>query len=95
MRENLFIVEHPLIKRDVTILRDKNTDSETFRAALQRVSNILAAESKSFLESVSCAERLTVLVRHNEKNSLRMKKIHLNTKQVTGRSWFFQRSVPK
>lgn len=49
MRENLFIVEHPLIKRDVTILRDKNTDSENFRAALQRVSNILAAEiSKEF-----------------------------------------------
>lgn len=49
MMENLIIVEHPLIKRDVTILRDKNTDSETFRAALQRVSNILAAEiSKDF-----------------------------------------------
>jgi len=49
MMENLLIVEHPLIKRDVTILRDKNTDSETFRAALQRVSNILAAEiSKDF-----------------------------------------------
>lgn len=47
--ENLIIVEHPLIKRDVTILRDKNTDSETFRAALKRVSNILAAEiSKDF-----------------------------------------------
>jgi uracil phosphoribosyltransferase len=38
-----------LIKRDVTILRNKHTDSETFRAALQRVSNILAAEiSKEF-----------------------------------------------
>ena len=49
MTDKFYLVEHPLIKRDVTILRDKNTDSETFRAALQRVSNILAAEtSKEF-----------------------------------------------
>jgi uracil phosphoribosyltransferase len=49
MTKNFYLVEHPLIKRDVTILRDKNTDTETFRAALQRVSNILAAEtSKEF-----------------------------------------------
>ena len=49
MKDNLIIVEHPLIKRDVTILRDRNTESETFRAVLQRVSNLLAAEvSKNF-----------------------------------------------
>jgi uracil phosphoribosyltransferase len=49
MNKNFFLIEHPLIKRDVTILRDQNTDSETFRAALQRVSNILAVElSKEF-----------------------------------------------
>jgi uracil phosphoribosyltransferase len=49
MNKNFFLIEHPLIKRDVTILRDKNTHSEIFRAALQRVSNILAVElSKDF-----------------------------------------------
>jgi uracil phosphoribosyltransferase len=49
MNKNFFLIEHPIIKRDVTILRDINTDSETFRAALQRVSNILAVElSKEF-----------------------------------------------
>jgi uracil phosphoribosyltransferase len=49
MNKNFFLIQHPIIKRDVTILRDKNTDSETFRAALQRVSNILAVElSKEF-----------------------------------------------
>lgn len=49
MVNNFYLVEHPIIKRDVTILRDKNTDSETFRSALQRVSNLLAAEvSKDF-----------------------------------------------
>ena len=49
MKQNLFLIDHPIIKRDVTILRDKNTSSETFRAALQSVSNILAVElSKEF-----------------------------------------------
>lgn len=49
MDKNFFLIEHPILKRDVTILRDKDTDSEIFRAALQRVSNILAVElSKEF-----------------------------------------------
>ncbi len=49
MKQNLFLIDHPIIKRDVSILRDKNTTSETFRAALQSVSNILAVElSKEF-----------------------------------------------
>lgn len=49
MIKNFIIIDHPIIKRDVTILRDKNTESENFRAALQRISNILAVEiSKEF-----------------------------------------------
>jgi uracil phosphoribosyltransferase len=49
MHKNFYLIDHPLIKRDVTILRDINTSSETFRAALQRVSNVLAVEiSKNF-----------------------------------------------
>lgn len=49
MYKNLKIIDHPLIKRDITILRDTNTSSEHFRAALQRISNILAVEiSKTF-----------------------------------------------
>ncbi len=49
MNKNFMLIEHPLIKRDVTILRDVKTTSETFRAALQRVSNVLAVEiSKNF-----------------------------------------------
>ena len=47
--KNLFLVENPLVKRDVTILRDKNTKQAEFRAALNRVSFSLAVEiSKSF-----------------------------------------------
>ncbi len=49
MNKNFILIDHPLIKRDVTILRDAKTTSENFRAALQRVSNILAVEiSKNF-----------------------------------------------
>ncbi len=49
MKQNLFLIDHPIIKRDITILRDKNSTSETFRASLQSVSNILAVElSKGF-----------------------------------------------
>ncbi len=42
--KNLYIADHPLIKKDLTILRDKNTQPEIFRSALQRISNLLAAE---------------------------------------------------
>jgi uracil phosphoribosyltransferase len=44
MNKNFFLIDHPLVKRDITILRDVKTNSETFRAALTRISNILAVE---------------------------------------------------
>ena len=48
--ENFFLVDHPVIKRDLTILRDKTTNQFFFRLALQRISSILAIEiSKNFL----------------------------------------------
>jgi uracil phosphoribosyltransferase len=47
--KNFFLVDNPLVKRDVTILRDKNTDSPAFRAALNRVSYAIAIEiAKTF-----------------------------------------------
>ncbi|HKJ32472.1 MAG TPA: uracil phosphoribosyltransferase [Balneolales bacterium] len=39
---SLTIIKHPLTKRDLTILRDKNTSSPLFRQVLGRVSMILA-----------------------------------------------------
>jgi uracil phosphoribosyltransferase len=46
---NLILIHHPLVQRDITILRDKKTNSEMFRAAVTRISNILAVEiSKDF-----------------------------------------------
>lgn len=47
--KNFILIDHPLIKRDVTILRDVETNPEKFRAAVQRISNIMAVKiSKDF-----------------------------------------------
>jgi len=47
--KNFNLIDHPLIKRDVTVLRDVNTNPEKFRAAVQRISNVLAVQlSKDF-----------------------------------------------
>lgn len=47
--KNFFLVENPLVKRDITILRDTNTNQNEFRLAMDRVSHSIAIEiSKSF-----------------------------------------------
>ena len=48
-QNNFVLIEHPLIKRDVTILRKVETNCKQFRDAVTRISNILAVEiSKGF-----------------------------------------------
>ncbi len=42
--ENFILIDHPLVKRDITVLRDASTQPEIFRAAVKRISNILAVE---------------------------------------------------
>jgi uracil phosphoribosyltransferase len=42
--KNFKLIEHSLIKRDITVLRDLNTSPETFRVTVQRIANILAVE---------------------------------------------------
>lgn len=47
--KNLIIVDHPLAKRDLTILRDKNTTPLEFRNAIKRISSVLiTAVTKNF-----------------------------------------------
>ena len=41
---NFHLINHPLVKRDITVLRDVKTEPEKFRAAVKRISNILAVE---------------------------------------------------
>ncbi|MBU0475892.1 MAG: uracil phosphoribosyltransferase [Bacteroidetes bacterium] len=46
---NLTVIENPLIKRDITYLRDEETKQYQFRLALKRIAYILASEvSKNF-----------------------------------------------
>lgn len=40
--KNVMLIDHPLIWRDLTILRDKKTPPSLFRVALERISTILA-----------------------------------------------------
>ena len=47
--KNFTVLDHPMIKRDVTLLRDKSTGPETFREAVKRISTVLAVEiSRNF-----------------------------------------------
>ena len=47
--KNFKLIEHPLLKKDITILRDKKTSTEMFRSAVTRISNILAVDiSRNF-----------------------------------------------
>lgn len=42
--KNLIIINHPLVKRDLTLLRDKKTPSHQFRAILRRTASLMAYE---------------------------------------------------
>jgi uracil phosphoribosyltransferase len=42
--KNLTILRHPLVQRDLTLLRDKRTPSNQFRAILRRTSTLMAIE---------------------------------------------------
>ncbi len=44
LSKNLVIIDHPLIKRDLTLLRDKHTPSFQFRAVLRRLAGLMAYE---------------------------------------------------
>ncbi len=41
---NLYVIEHPLIKRDISILRDRSTSSEDFRIVLGRLTSLMVYE---------------------------------------------------
>lgn len=40
--KNLIIIDHPLIRRDLSILRNKHTKSHLFRTTLRRVASVMA-----------------------------------------------------
>ncbi len=42
--KRLIIIDHPLVRRDLTLLRDRNTPSNQFRAILRRTAALMAYE---------------------------------------------------
>lgn len=42
--KNLIVIDHPIVKRDLTLLRDKRTPSNVFRAIIRRTSSLMAYE---------------------------------------------------
>ena len=42
--KNMIIIDHPLVKRDLTLLRNKKTPSHQFRAILRRTASLMAYE---------------------------------------------------
>ncbi len=42
--KNLVIIDHPLVKRDLTLLRNRKTPSNQFRAILRRTASLMAYE---------------------------------------------------
>ncbi len=50
--KNLKIIDHPLVRRDLTILRDARTPSYVFRAVLRRMATLMAFEVSRDLATV-------------------------------------------
>ena len=44
VKKNLVVIDHPLVKRDLTILRDRETPSNIFRTVLRRTASLMAYE---------------------------------------------------
>src|SRR5712692_2743158 len=42
--KNVVLIDHPLVKRDLTLLRNKKTPSNLFRAVLRRTASLMAYE---------------------------------------------------
>ena len=48
--KNVTVIDHPLVQRDVSILRDKRTNNFNFRSVLSRIAGMMAFEvTKDFL----------------------------------------------
>ena len=47
--KNVKVLDHPLIKHNLAIIRDKNTDCERFRNSLRRITYFLIYEATTFL----------------------------------------------
>ena len=60
--KNLILVDHPILRHSLTILRDRNTDSAAFRRTLHEVTRLIAYEASRDL-ATSTVEVETPLAR--------------------------------
>jgi uracil phosphoribosyltransferase len=49
--KNVIIIDHPLVKRDLTLLRNRKTPSHQFRAILRRTASLMAYEVSRDLQT--------------------------------------------
>jgi uracil phosphoribosyltransferase len=49
-QDNLYLHDHPLIQRDLTVLRDKTTPSPTFRATIKNLARYIVYEAAELIE---------------------------------------------
>jgi uracil phosphoribosyltransferase len=50
--KNVVVIDHPLVKRDLSTLRDRKTPSNSFRAVLRRTASLMAYEVTRDLQLV-------------------------------------------
>ncbi len=52
INKNVYVVNHPLVAHNLSVLRDKNSDTEKFNHALKRISYALFFEGTKFLPTI-------------------------------------------
>ena len=50
MKDNVFVLDHPLVKHKIAILRDKNTGMKQFRELIEEITTIMTYESMRDVE---------------------------------------------
>ena len=50
-QKNIAVLNHPLIKHNLAVLRDASTNTEAFNMALKRISYALVFEATKFLHT--------------------------------------------
>ena len=49
--KNICVIEHPVVKHNLSVLRDEKTDGEKFRCALRRISYAVFLEATKNLQT--------------------------------------------
>lgn len=65
--KNLIVVNHPLVKHNLTILRDEKTECEKFNHALKRMSYALFLEGTKFLPTAETCVKTPICETKSEK----------------------------